>query len=122
MSSYYNRIEGTLNTGQTARSSDIHLIQSGVQDAFQKALIDICGTGVILGETEDALKLEPTTQSIDQYNSFDIDNLPLPITSLSVLLGKRFFFHPKLTSTSDALPEPYCVSGCTLPPELAGGS
>ena len=74
MSSYYNRIEGTLNTGQTARSSDIHLIQSGVQDAFQKALIDICGTGVILGETEDALKLEPTTQSIDQYNSFDIDN------------------------------------------------
>ena len=71
MSSYYNTIQGTLNTGQTARSSDIHLIQSSIQDAFQRALIDICGTGIVLGESEDALKLEPTTQSIDQYNSFD---------------------------------------------------
>lgn len=75
MSSYYNRIEGTLNTGLTARSSDIHVIQSEIQDALQKALIDIHGTGVVLGEDEDALKLEPTTQHIDQSNThFDEDN------------------------------------------------
>ena len=53
MSSYYNTIQGTLNTGQTARSSDIHLIQSSIQDAFQRALIDICGTGIVLGESEE---------------------------------------------------------------------
>ena len=69
MSSYYNRIEGTLNTGQTARSSDIHVIQSEIQDAIQQALIDIHGTGVVLGEEEDALKLEPTTQHIDQSDT-----------------------------------------------------
>lgn len=68
MSSYYNRIIGTLNTGQTARSSDIHLIQSSIQDAFQRALIDICGTGVVLGEDEEALKLYPTTDHVDQIN------------------------------------------------------
>ena len=72
MSSYYNRIEGTLNTGQTARSSDIHLIQSGIQDAFQRALTDICGTGIVLGEEENALKLYPTTQTIDQSNPFEL--------------------------------------------------
>ncbi|MBO5476305.1 MAG: hypothetical protein J6A15_00940 [Clostridia bacterium] len=70
MASYYTPIQGTLDTGKTARSSDIHLIQSGIQDAISKALIDITGTGVILGESEDALKLEPTTQKIDQSNPF----------------------------------------------------
>ena len=69
MSSYYKRIEGTLNTGQTARSSDIHVIQSEIQDAIQQALIDVHGTGVVLGEDEDALKLEPTTQHIDQSDT-----------------------------------------------------
>ena len=71
MSSYYNRIEGTLNTGQTARASDIHLIQASIQDAFQRALIDICGVGVVLGEEEEALKLYPTTDHIDQSNYSD---------------------------------------------------
>lgn len=71
MPSYYNHIDGTLQPGRTARSSDIHLIQSSIQDAFQRALIDICGTGVVLGDEENALRLSPTTQHVDQSNSFD---------------------------------------------------
>ena len=87
MSSYYNRIEGTLNTGKTARSSDIHLIQSGIQDAFQRALTDICGTGVVLGETENALKLTPTTQHVDQKNAFELaDNQQPGISFYEVYL------------------------------------
>lgn len=75
MASYYTRVDGTLKTGQTARSSDIHLIQSEIQDALQKALLDIHGTGVILGEEKNALKLEPTTNHVDQSNlNFDEEN------------------------------------------------
>ena len=75
MASYYTRVDGTLKTGQTARSSDIHLIQSEVQDALQKALLDIHGTGVILGEEENALRLEPTTNHVDQSNlNFNEEN------------------------------------------------
>lgn len=74
MSSYYNTIAGTLKTGQTARASDINLIQSSIQDAFQRALIDICGVGVVLGEEEEALKLYPTTDHIDQSNYSDDEN------------------------------------------------
>lgn len=36
MSSYYTNIEGTLETGKTARADDIHLIQSSVREMIKK--------------------------------------------------------------------------------------
>lgn len=66
MSSYYNKVDGSLQTGRTARSDDIHLIQSHIQDAIQRMIVDMFGTGFILGEPENALKLYPTTTHVDQ--------------------------------------------------------
>ena len=57
MSSYYNKVDGTLKTGQTARADDINLIQSSIQRAIQNMIVDILGTNFILGEDENALKL-----------------------------------------------------------------
>ena len=59
MPSYYNSVKGTIDSGKTARSGDIHLIQSSIQDAMQRMIVDMFGTGFILGESEDALKLYP---------------------------------------------------------------
>lgn len=68
MSSYYNRIQGTLETGKTARADDIHLIQSSTSRAIRDATIDIGGTSFILGGAEDAFKLYATNQHTDQSN------------------------------------------------------
>ena len=69
MSSYYNRVIGTLEPSEIARSEDIHLIQSSVQNAFQEMIKDLFGIGCILGEEEESLKLIPTPYTIDQENT-----------------------------------------------------
>ena len=72
MSSYYNRVIGTLSAAESARSEDINLIQSNIQAAFQEMMNDMFGTGCILGGEEEDLKLTPTPNHIDQSNtSFD---------------------------------------------------
>lgn len=68
MSSFYNRITGTLQTGKTARADDIHLIQSSIQKAFESMIIDMFGSGFILGQSENALKLYATDLHVDQSN------------------------------------------------------
>ena len=68
MVSYYNKVEGTLETGKTARADDIHLIQSSIHDMIQQVIVDLCGTGFILGESENALKLYATNLHVDQSN------------------------------------------------------
>ena len=57
MPSYYNKVTGTINPEKTARSGDIHLIQSSIQDATRSMISDMFGTGFILGESENALPL-----------------------------------------------------------------
>ena len=69
MSSYYSRVQGTLNTGQIANASDINEIQTAIQNMIDAAMRDVNGAAVVLGEDEDALKLEPTTEHIDQSNT-----------------------------------------------------
>ena len=69
MSSYYNKVTGTIETGKTARSGDIHLIQSSIQDAIQRMIVDMFGPGFVLGESENALKLYPTNTHVDQSNA-----------------------------------------------------
>lgn len=69
MSSYYNRVVGTLSPSEIARSEDIHTIQSSITTALQSMLIDLLGTGCILGDDEDDLKLIPTPYTIDQTNT-----------------------------------------------------
>lgn len=69
MSSYYNRVIGTLSAAEIARSEDINLIQSNIQVAFQEMMNDVFGTGCILGGEEEDLKLTPTPNHIDQANT-----------------------------------------------------
>ncbi len=69
MSSYYDRVSGTLSPSEIARSEDIHEIQSNITTAFQEMLIDLFGTGCILGDDEEDLKLIPTPYTIDQANT-----------------------------------------------------
>lgn len=76
MSSYYNRIIGTLAPSETARSEDIHLIQSSIQTAFQEMITDLFGMGCILGQEEESLKLIPTPYNIDQANTNYSDENP----------------------------------------------
>ena len=76
MSSYYNRIIGTLSPSEIARSEDIHLIQSNIQTAFQEMITDLFGLGCILGEEEENLKLIPTPYTIDQSNTNYNDDNP----------------------------------------------
>lgn len=68
MSSYYKNIQGTLKTGKTARADDIHLIQSSIQNAIKEMIIDMFGSGFIIGESENALKLYGTDLHTDQSN------------------------------------------------------
>lgn len=68
MPSYYNKIEGTLKAGRTARAEDIHSIQSEIQDAFKNVIMDMFGTGFVIGEAENDLKLYPVEDHTDQKN------------------------------------------------------
>lgn len=69
MSSYYNRISGTLEPTKIARVSDIHLIQSSIEDAFSRLIVDMFGPAFILGHEKDTLTLIPTPLHIDQSNT-----------------------------------------------------
>lgn len=69
MSSYYNRISGTLEPTKIARVSDIHLIQSSIEDAFSRLIVDMFGPAFILGHEKDTLTLIPTPFHIDQSNT-----------------------------------------------------
>lgn len=68
MPSYYNRINGTLEVAKLAKSSDIHLIQSSIQDAISNVIVDLFGPSFVLGEAENDLTLVPTDIHIDQLN------------------------------------------------------
>lgn len=68
MSSYYTRVEGTLETGHTARADDIHLIQSNVREMIRNVIVDMFGDAFILGEEESAFKLYATNLHVDQTN------------------------------------------------------
>lgn len=68
MASYYTKIDGTLHPGLTARSDDINLIQSSISEAIREVVIDICGDGFIIGESENAFKLYATDLHTDQSN------------------------------------------------------
>ena len=74
MPSYYNKVTGTLDAGKTARSGDIHLIQSSIQEAMRSMISDMFGTGFVLGEAENALKLYSTSEHRDQYNYNNDEN------------------------------------------------
>ena len=69
MSSYYNKVRGTLNVGELAQSSDIHLIQDSIQTAIKSLIVDMFGPGYILGENETDLSLIPTPVHNDQFNT-----------------------------------------------------
>ena len=69
MSSYYNRISGTLEPTKIARVSDIHLIQSSIEDAFSRLIVDMFGPAFILGHEKDTLTLIPTPLHVDQSNT-----------------------------------------------------
>ena len=69
MSSYYNRITGTLEPTKIARVSDIHLMQSSTEDAFSRLIVDMFGPAFILGHEKDSLTLVPTPLHVDQSNT-----------------------------------------------------
>ena len=94
MPSYYNTVTGTIDAGRTARSSDIHLIQSSIQQAMRTMISDMFGAGFILGESENALKLYSTSEHRDQYNENNEDN----IKTISFL--DRYFKQPIIIEKS----------------------
>lgn len=94
MPSYYNTVTGTIDAGRTARSSDIHLIQSSIQQAMRTMISDMFGAGFILGESENALKLYSTSEHRDQYNENNEDN----IRTISFL--DRYFKQPIIIEKS----------------------
>lgn len=68
MPSYYRRVVENLKPNYTAKSEDIHLIQSKIQEMAHDIITDNFGNHYILGEGEEDLKLIPTTDYIDQSN------------------------------------------------------
>lgn len=69
MTSYYHKVKGTLEPGQLAKSGDINLIQDSIDDMIKNVIKDNFGPGYILGSDENALKLSPTTEKIDQQHN-----------------------------------------------------
>ena len=79
MSSYYETVTGNLASSEIAKSEDIHAIQSNIQHAFANLIRDVTGDGYILDDDEDALKLTPIPDHVDQSNkNYDKDNDTLP--------------------------------------------
>ena len=74
MSSYYTRVEGSLESGKTARADDIHLIQSNIQEMIHDVIVDMFGPGFILGETENAFKLYGISSGNDEHIFIDQKN------------------------------------------------
>ena len=73
--SYYNMVTGNLSSSKIAKSEDINNIQSNVQSAFAESITDMFGDACILDGDEEALKITPTPDHIDQENkNFDDEN------------------------------------------------
>ena len=63
MTSYYNRVYGNLYPGRIAKSEDINLIQTNIEDAIKAVINDLHEqTSYILGNEEDAFLLSPNVQ------------------------------------------------------------
>lgn len=70
--SYYNLVTGNLSASKIAKSRDIVNIQSNIQSAFAESITDMFGDACILDGDEEALKITPTPDHIDQENkNFD---------------------------------------------------
>ena len=70
--SYYNLVTGNLSSSKIAKSGDIVNIQSNIQSAFAESITDMFGDACILDGDEEALKITPTPDHIDQENkNFD---------------------------------------------------
>ena len=70
--SYYNLVTGNLSSSKIAKSEDIVNIQSNIQGAFAESITDMFGDACILDGDEEALKITPTPDHIDQENkNFD---------------------------------------------------
>ena len=85
MPSYYNRVKGDLEEGKLAKSSDIQLIQSGIQNAISRMIIDLYGQAFILGYDEDILTLSATPVHVDQKNT---DFTPTPTKKVISFHGR----------------------------------
>ena len=73
--SYYNMVTGNLSSSKIAKSEDIVNIQSNIQGAFAESITDMYGDACILDGDEEALKITPTPDHIDQVNkNFDEAN------------------------------------------------
>lgn len=68
MSSFYQKVQGTIEPGKLARATDIHQIQSSIQESEANIIKAIAGTHFIKGGDEDTFKLTPTPEHIDQSN------------------------------------------------------
>lgn len=72
---YYNMVIGDISSSQIAKSEDINRIQSNIQSAFAESITDMFGDSCILDGDEEALKITPTPDHIDQENkNFDDEN------------------------------------------------
>jgi hypothetical protein len=69
MTGYYRKVFNDLEPGHTARSGDINLIQSSVDNAISDLAVDIEGPAVIIGGDEDAFKITPSPDAYDQKNT-----------------------------------------------------
>lgn len=68
MPSYYNRVSGNLYPGKIAKSDDIHLIQTNIEDALKSVINDMHDhTSYILGEDENAFLLTPAPRRTGRY-------------------------------------------------------
>ena len=68
MTSYYNRVYGNLYPGRIAKSEDINLIQTNIEDAIKAVINDLHEqTSYILGNEEDAFLLSPAPKRAGRY-------------------------------------------------------
>lgn len=68
MTSYYNRVYGNLYPGKIAKSEDINLIQTNIEDAIKAVINDLHEqTSYILGGEEDAFLLSPAPKRAGRY-------------------------------------------------------
>ena len=66
MSSYYEQVEG-IEPNKIAQSKHVNHIQSA-SNGFRQMIQDICGEAFILDDDENAFKLTPSSNNIDQAN------------------------------------------------------
>ena len=67
MSSYYEKVDG-IEPNKTAESAHINEMQANVADSDKNIVKDIAGDAFIYDSDEDAFKLMPTSNYIDQSN------------------------------------------------------